>query len=216
MKKQACIVGIILVVAAAVAVIYLGDYFFDEDVDTFDNEGRYDSTILDNMGVIYANRSDILAWNNGYSETDVCPWGAVHNGLDYMFYNNSPVISAAPGYVEDIELGYLPNSTIYVVGVAIRFNITLTHQYAFEGNATTEDTRDQQVAMLDVEIGDWVVKGEQIGRFLTPVELDHVHFAVYNEEAICPRLVMGESDYNEIMSLIEVFHPGENWQLCYL
>ena len=167
------------------------------------------------MGVIYSNRSDIMAWNNGYSETDACPWGAVHNGLDYMFYNNSPVISAASGYVEDIELDYLPNSTIYVVGVVIRFNSTLTHQYAFEGNATTEALRDQQVAMLDVEIGDWVVKGEQIGRFLVSVELDHVHFAVYMNEAICPRLLMGEDDYNEIMSLIEFFHPGEGWQLCY-
>ena len=214
MKRQACVVGLILIIAAAAAAIYFGDIGGGE-VDAFDNEGRYDSTVLNNMGVIYSNRSDIMAWNNGYSETDACPWGAVHNGLDYMFYNNSPVISAASGYVEDIELDYLPNSTIYVVGVVIRFNSTLTHQYAFEGNATTEALRDQQVAMLDVEIGDWVVKGEQIGRFLVPVELDHVHFAVYMNEAICPRLLMGEDDYNEIMSLIEFFHPGEGWQLCY-
>ncbi|MGY5860426.1 MAG: hypothetical protein RTU63_13735 [Candidatus Thorarchaeota archaeon] len=214
MRKQACVVGIILVVAVVAGVLYLGDYFFEEDGETFDNEGRYDSTILNNMGVIYANQSDIMAWNNGYSETDVCPWNAVHNGLDYMFYNNSPVISAAPGYVEDIHLGYLPNSTIYVVGVVIRFNATLTHQYAFEGNATTETTRDQQVAMLDVEIGDWVVKGEQIGRFLTPTPLDHVHFAVYINEAICPRLVMGQTDYDEIMILVHSFHS--TWELCYL
>ena len=211
MKKKACVVGLVLIVAVVAGALYLGDYFFEED--SFDSEGRYDSTILNNMGVIYANQSDILAWNNGYSESDVCPWGAVHNGLDYMFSNNSPVISAAPGYVEDIELGYLPNSTIYVVGVAIRFNSTLTHQYAFEGNATTEALRDQQVAMLDSEIGDWVVKGEQIGRFLTPAEFDHIHFAVYINEAICPRLVMGVDDYNEIMNLVHSFRP--TWELCY-
>jgi len=213
MKKQ-IVAGIIIALVVAVGVVFLLG-FDPEPEDTFDNEGRYDSTVLNNMGVIYENRSDIMAWNNGYSETDVCPWGAVHNGLDYMFYNNSPVISAAPGLVEDIEIGYLPDSTIYVVGVAIRFNSTLTHQYAFEGNATTPALRDQQVAMLDIEIGDWVVKGEQIGRFLTPVELDHVHFAVYIGDAICPGLVMGQDDYNEIMSLIEFFHPSEGWQLCY-
>ena len=213
MKKQACIVVIILVVAVVAGVLILGDFDEGDNVEPFDDEGRYDSTILDNMGVIYANRSDILAWNNGYSETDACPWTAVHNGLDYMFYNNSPVISAAPGYVEDIELGYLPNSTIYVVGVAIRFNATMTHQYAFEGNATTETMRDQQVAMLDIEIGDWVVKGEQIGRFLTPKATDHVHFAVYINDAICPRLVMGQADYDEIMILVHSFHP--TWELCY-
>ena len=215
MKKQACIVGFIVIVAAVAGVIYLVTLDDGgEHVTPFDNEGRYDSTLLNNMGVIYSNRSDILAWNNGYSETDVCPWGAIHNGLDYMFYNNSPVISAAPGLVEDIEIGYLPNSTIYVVGVAIRFNATLTHQYGFEGNATTETMRDQQVAMLDVQVGDWVVKGEQIGRFLTPVATDHVHFSVFIGDAICPRLVMGQTDYDEIMTLVHSFHP--TWELCYL
>ena len=105
--------------------------------------------------------------------------------------------------------------TITDVNVYIdKLNATLTHQYAFEGNATTETTRDQQVAMLDIEIGDWVVKGEQIGRFLTPVALDHVHFAVYIGDAICPRLVMGQTDYDEIMTLVHSFHP--TWELCYL
>jgi murein DD-endopeptidase MepM/ murein hydrolase activator NlpD len=210
MKKQVCVVGILAILVVALGAVYFLGLEFG---DTFDNEGRYDSTVLNNMGVIYANQSDISGWNNGYSESDVCPWGAVHNGLDFMFYNNSPVISAAPGYVEDIELGYLPNSTIYVVGVSIRFNSTLTHQYAFEGNATTAGLRDQQVAMLDVEVGDWVVKGEQIGRFLRPTEFDHIHFAIYNPESICPRLVMGVDDYNEIMSMIQTFRP--TWELCY-
>jgi hypothetical protein len=216
MKKQ-IVAGFIIALVVAVGVVFILGMDESGGDPPFDNEGRYDSTVLNNMGVIYASQSDIMAWNNGYSETDVCPWGAVHNGLDYMFYNNSPVISAAPGLVEDIEIGYLPDSTIYVVGVAIRFNSTLTHQYAFEGNATTAALRDQQVAMLDVAIGDWVVKGEQIGKFLTPVELDHVHFAVYvNDISHCPRLFMGEDDYNEIMSLIELFHAGEGWELCYL
>ncbi|MGY5865549.1 MAG: hypothetical protein RTV41_13185, partial [Candidatus Thorarchaeota archaeon] len=118
MNKQACAIGIIVVIVVAVGVVFILGMDEPGGDPPFDNEGRYDSTILNNMGVIYENRSDILAWNNGYSETDVCPWGAVHNGLDYMFYNNSPVISAAPGLVEDIEIGYLPDSTIYVVGVA--------------------------------------------------------------------------------------------------
>ncbi len=213
MKKQVCVVGILVILVIAVGAVYI--LGLNEGTGSFDNEGRYDSTVLNNMGVIYSNQSDSAHWNNGYSESDVCPWGAEHNGLDYMFYNNSPVIAAAPGIVEDIELGYLPDSTIYVVGVTIRFNSTLTHQYGFEGDSADEAVRAQQVAMLDVEIGDWVIKGEQIGRFLRPTEYDHIHFAVYHNQAICPRLVMGIDDYNEIMSLIESFHPGEDWELCY-
>ncbi len=213
MKKQACIVGIILIIAAAVAVIYLGDFDLGGVIDTFDNEGRYDSTVLNNMGVIYSNQSDIVMWNDGYSESDRCPWGFIHNGLDYFFLNNSVVIAAAPGIVEDIEPGYVANGTVYKVAVHIRFNSTITIEYGFEGFSTDVAVRTQQAAMIDVEIGDWVAKGDQIGRFNRPTEYDHVHFSVYVFDGICPRLVMGTNDYNEIMSLVHSFHP--TWELCY-
>ena len=154
MKKRACIVGIILVVAAVAGVLYLGSLPAGDYVEPFDNEGRYDSTILNNMGVIYSNQSDIAFWNEGYSESDICPWGFIHNGLDYFFFNNSPVIAAAPGLVEGIELGYLENSTIYKVVVHIRFNSTLTIEYGFEGDSDDLAIRAQQAAMLDVEVGD--------------------------------------------------------------
>lgn len=207
--------GIVIIIAVAVGVVFILGMDQVEEDPPFDNEGRYDSTILNNMGVIYSNQSDIEHWNNGYSESDACPWGAAHNGLDYMFSNNSPVIAAAPGQVIRIEVDYLPNSTVYKVGVHIQFNESIWLEYGFEGNAN-ETLRAQQVAMLEVEVGDWVAKGDQIGRFLRPIMYDHVHFGVYlNDEAICPRLVMGEDDYNDIMALIEIFHSGENWQLCY-
>ncbi|MFW9927718.1 MAG: hypothetical protein ACFFDM_13295, partial [Candidatus Thorarchaeota archaeon] len=123
------------------------------------------------------------------------------------------VIAAAPGLVIGIEIAYLPDSTVYKVGVHIQFNDSVWLEYGFEGNAN-ETLRAQQVAMLEVEVGDWVVKGDQIARFLRPIEFDHVHFGVYlNDEAICPRLVMGEDDYNEVMSLIQSFQP--TWELCY-
>ena len=215
MRKQASVIGIILVVAITAGVFYLRGLDGGDHIAPFDDEGRYDSTILNNMGVIYSNRSDIAHWNDGYSESDACPWGFIHNGLDYMFYNNSPVIAAAPGLVTGIGISYLPNSTFYKVAVAIQFNETVWLEYSFEDDAN-ESMRAQQVAMLDVEIGDWVVKGDQIARFLQTVQYDHVHFGVYlNDEAICPRLVMAENDYTEIMELIELFHPGEGWQLCY-
>ena len=213
MKSKTCVVVIILILVAGVGAIFLLGQNQQEE-PPFDSEGRYDSTILSNMGVIYENRSDIEHWNNGYSETDACPWSAVHQGLDYMFSNNSPVIAAAPGLVIGIELAYLPNTTVYKVGVAIQFNDTIWLEYGFEGNAN-ETLRAQQAAMLNVEVGDWVQKGDLIGHFLRPVVYDHVHFGVYlNDENICPRLVMGQADYDEIMILVHSFHP--TWELCYL
>ena len=213
MNKRICVGGVLILLVATAGIIYL---LGSNDIigNTFDNEGRYDSTILNFMGVIYDNQSDIAHFNDGYSESDNCPWGFVHNGIDYFYYNDSVVIAAAPGIVENIELGYLEGATVYKVGVQIRFNETVTIEYGFEGDSPDEAVRAQQAAMLDIEIGDWVVKGDQIGRFLRPTEFDHIHFGVYlNDEAICPRLVMGETDYNEIMSLIHSFHP--TWELCY-
>ncbi len=213
MNKRICVGGVLILLVATAGIIYL---LGSNDIigNTFDNEGRYDSIILNFMGVIYDNQSDIAHFNDGYSESDNCPWGFVHNGIDYFYYNDSVVIAAAPGIVENIELGYLEGATVYKVGVQIRFNETVTIEYGFEGDSPDEAVRAQQAAMLDIEIGDWVVKGDQIGRFLRPTEFDHIHFGVYlNDEAICPRLVMGETDYNEIMSLIHSFHPS--WELCY-
>lgn len=213
MKKR-IVAGIIIALVVAVGVVFILGLDLESE-DTFDNEGRYDSTVLNSMGVIYDNQSDIAHWNNGYSESTNCPWNAIHNGLDYMFYNNSIVIAAAPGLVEDIEIGYLPESTIYKVGVKIRFNESVTVEYGFEGDGN-ETLRSQQVAMLGIEIGDWVVKGDQIGNFLRPTEFDHIHFSVYvNDVSHCPRLFLGEDDYNEIKSLIDVFHPNPEWELCY-
>ena len=213
MKRRECIACLMVLLVAAVGVIYLLSSPNEND-NSFDSEGRYDSSILNDMGVIYANPSDIEHWNNGYSESENCPWGAIHPGLDYMFANDSPVIAAAPGLVEYIEVGYLENVPYYQISVQIRFNDSLWLSYSFEGNSLNDTVRDQQVSMLDVEVGDWVAKGDQIGRFLRPVELDHVDFMVHlNEEAACPRLVMGTSDYNDLLALVHSFHP--DWDLCY-
>jgi hypothetical protein len=213
MRKQVCVVGIVAILVVAVGVVFILGLDLQENVDTFDNDGRYDSTALKDLGVIYTNQSDIVYWNDGYSESDACPWGFIHNGLDYFFYNNSVVIAAAPGLVDNIEVRYLENSTFYKVGVRIKFNESITIEYGFEAEGN-ETLRAQQVEMLGIEVGDWVAKGDSIGYFLRPLEYDHVHFSVYfNNGAICPRLVMGQNDYNEIMSLIQTFHP--TWELCY-
>ena len=63
---------LIMIVGVARGFLYLSGFL---DISSFDSEGRYDETTLDDMGVIYSNRSDILAFNEGYSESDACPWG---------------------------------------------------------------------------------------------------------------------------------------------
>jgi murein DD-endopeptidase MepM/ murein hydrolase activator NlpD len=168
------------------------------------------------MGVIYANRSDMYGYFEGYSETADCPWGFVHNGIDYFFYNNSPVIAAAPGYVEDVSWRENPNTTLnmYNIYVAIRFNATILVRYTFEPFTHVVGDQDKQLSMLTVQEGDWVQKGDVIGRFLHVEDAAHVHFGVTSgNDWLDPEPFFGVSDHTEILGLIGTYHPG--WNLSY-
>jgi len=216
MQKRTCaIVMIMLVIIVGVVLsLQFGNNSHEpDDEDLFDNEGRYDSSNLDYMGVIYTNRSDILNWNGGYSESTNCPWGRVHNGLDFAFRNDSDVIATAPGIVEAIELSFIVNGTVYKVAVLIRFNSTVIIEYGFEGFSEDVAVRAQQVAMLDIEEGDWVAKGDIIGQFLQGGGVDHIHFAIYVGEATCPMPFFSPDAYAEMMELVHTYQP--TWELCY-
>lgn len=216
MQKRICaIVMVILVIAGVVLSLQFGgnSHGPENEEDLFDNEGRYDSSNLNYMGVIYSNRSDILNWNGGYSESTNCPWGRVHNGLDFAFRNDTDVIAAAPGIVEAIELSFLVNGTVYKVAVLIRFNSSLMIEYGFEGFSEDVEVRAQQVAMLDIEEGDWVAKGDVIGQFLQGGGGDHIHFGIYVGEATCPVPFFSPDAYAELMELVHSFQP--TWNLCY-
>ncbi|RDE12886.1 MAG: hypothetical protein C4K47_07090 [Candidatus Thorarchaeota archaeon] len=183
---------------------------------TFDPGDRYPSTKLNYMGVIYVNRSDLYGYYEGYSETADCPWGFIHNGIDYVFYNNSPVIAAAPGYVEDVSWRENPNTTLnmYNIYVAIRFNATILVRYGFEPFTHVVGDQYRQLSMLTVEEGDWVQKGDLIGHFLRIEDSAHIHFGVQKgNDWLDPEPFFGASDLAEILGLIEIYHPG--WELSY-
>lgn len=185
--------------------------------DTFDNGGRYDSTALNDMGVIYSNRSDNHDFRGGYSESINCPWGAIHNGIDFFLINDSSVIAAAPGLVEEISVTHDPANTYnqYMIHIRIRFNDSIILGYVFEPFTNSSVDRDHQLSMLDIEEGDWVGKAEQIGYLLRVGPSAHIHFSVYNDPygAICPRPFFGQADYTEIMELVHTYQP--TWDLCY-
>jgi hypothetical protein len=217
MKKVASTIAV-LVIVIAVAVIFYVQYDCTSNTPNnaglFDNEGRYNSSNLNYMGVIFTNRSDILNWNGGYSESTACPWGVVHNGLDFAFKNQSTVIAAAPGLVEEImwtDTG--PADSIYMIHVSIRFNASIQIGYVFEPWTTNSSDVDRVISLLDIEVGDWVAKGDTPGNFLQVGGGSHIHFAVYNGEATCPRPFFSDEVYTEMMELVHTYHP--DWDLCY-
>lgn len=214
MRKSAIAILLLVVLGIGIAGFLYQQGFFNRIF--FDTEGRYDSAILDDMGVIYSNRSDIESFNEGYSESDSCPWGFIHNGIDYFFYNNSDVIAAAPGLVESIELrDWGPESwQRYVISVEIRFNATVTLSYGFEPITNSTEDQAQQLAMFNIEVGDWVAKGDVIAKFLYVNNGAHIHFGVnQGNSARDPTLYLSTTDYSELLEMIHDFHP--TWEISY-
>lgn len=214
MRKAAIAILLLIIIGIGFAV-YLLQEESDNDV-VFDNEGRYDSSVLDNMGVPYSNRSDILAFNGGYSESDNCPWGDEHNGIDFIFANNSDVVAVAPGKVEHISLiDWGPYTWHrYIISVNIRFNATITIEYGFEPITNSTEEQLQQLEMMNIQNGSWVEKGDIIAKFLRANEWAHIHFGVYDDNiARDPTLFMGTTDYNELLAMVHDFHP--TWNISY-
>lgn len=213
-KTKIAIVGVIIVIVT-VGLIFL--IVFTQSNDIFFNNGdRYDSSILNDMGVIYTNRSDIHAFNEGYSETTACPWGFIHNGIDYFFTNGSSYIAAAPGNVISVQINDFGSSQAnrYRVAINIRFNATIVLLYNLEPWTNSTTLRDAVVSQIQVKTGDWVVKGQPLGTFVGYTDGAHVHFGVLvNGNAHCPKQYFGASDLVELMAMIHSFHPS--WDLCY-
>ena len=208
----------ITIIFLVIIVLSLGGtalYFFWNDL--FFNPGeRYSSDELNYMNVIYETRSDNYAFNEGYSESTECPWGFIHNGLDYFLINNSKVITAAPGKVEDISWkdNGVEKENRFHICVTICFNKTLVLVYNFEPWTQKPEDKDQQLAMIIVQKGEWVEIGQEIGRFLCFQESAHIHFEVdYKRQQTCPQPFFSSDGYNEIMTMIHSFHP--TWELCY-
>jgi hypothetical protein len=213
MKKFTIVVIILIILGSAFGAVYI---YFSWDKLAFNPEDRYDSTVLDYMEVIYDNRSDIYAFNEGYSESDDCPWGFEHNGIDYFFLNNSKVIAATPGQVVNVE--WRDNGEEYenrfFIRIDIRFSKSIVIGYNFEPWTQNPADKDKQLDMFKVQEGDWVELGQEIARFLYIAEGAHIHFDVMeNNGRSCPQQYFSTSGYNEIIELIHSFHP--DWNLCY-
>ncbi|TXT65097.1 MAG: hypothetical protein BAJALOKI3v1_130001 [Promethearchaeota archaeon] len=100
------------------------------------------------------------------------------------------------------------------MAIWIRFNDTVRLGYNFEPWSTDESDREKQKDMFKVEVGDWVDKGEVIAEFLECNISAHIHFdVVENGNWYCPKQYFSTTGYNEIMDLIEYYHPGDNCEL---
>jgi len=176
----------------------------------------YDSTILNCMDVIYESQSDIYDFKMGFSTTASAPWGMVHLGINYNLENGAAVLAAAPGNVSYIGckiLIYAPNR--YQININVTYNETVVFQYLFNIYAATPTQRDTQLSQINVVVGEWLEKGDQIAILSNfNATLGHVEFRICESGMYkCPTSYFSSEGYAEIMDMIHSYHP--TWELCY-
>ena len=211
--------GRVIIVVVILIVIIIPSFLFIAKMTGigFNTGDRYDDSVLDSMGVVYEDRNDNYGFNEGYSETTDCPWGFIHNGLDYFLNNGSVVIAAAAGQVQSFELRDEGEGMTnrYQVRINIRYSKDILLSYNFEPWSDKIEDRNHLERLFTVEVGDWVEKGDQIGVFIKIVENAHIHFDVIeNNDRSCPQQYFGDSDYIEIMEMIHSYNS--DWDMCYV
>jgi hypothetical protein len=218
-RKKARVIRVTIILGVIVAgglMLLMIPQWLGYDI-FFDNGGRYDASVLDDMGVIYANRPDNYGFREGYSSSASCPWGFVHTGLDFFLNNASTFVAAAPGKIIDItskDWG-AGEQNRYRMSIMLQFNGTTKIAYNLEPWTDKPADLAKQEAMISVHEGDWVSKGQSLGKFLTVnASSGHIDFGVLEREArVCPQKFFGSSDLTELMTMINSFQPG--WSLCY-
>jgi len=163
----------------------------------------------------YVNEADIDSINEAYSESNACPWGFAHNGIDFF----PPVGSlhefqaVCDGIVQDVNLW--DNNGKWQVNVDIKYNNTFTVNYAFEPQSTAETDGQTQRLNILVATGDAVTSGQLIGRLHAAMNGAHVHFHLNeNGQFICPEPYFTPDAQASIMTLLQNTF-GTGVQMCY-
>jgi murein DD-endopeptidase MepM/ murein hydrolase activator NlpD len=163
----------------------------------------------------YVNESDMNNVPEAYSSTTNCPWGFVHNGIDFI--PNGPLMpyrAAAAGVVQWVYLFQNPSALTWQVNVAIACDSTNMIEYCFEPMSLLEADGQAQLSNIVVTVGQTVAQGEVIGYLHTTVAWSLVHLGLkQNGSWVCPEPFFAEPARQSILNLLRVAHPGA--ALCY-
>ncbi len=181
----------------------------------------YPSTRLDYMGVLFVSVADNRDFRGGYSSSSNCPWGFAHTGLDFFLKNNSKVLATAPGQVVDVEEwdNGAGADIRWYIRLKIQFSSTITLQYSFELKTDDHANITRQLALIWVEVGDWVQPGQEIARFYNcGGDPDHIDFGVLDTTSgtlvrACPQGYFSPAGLAKMVSLKQAF--GNTYDFCY-
>ena len=203
---------LMLLLIILLLVIILLAYFFSSNNN--DGPGAPISMLTP-----YVDEADMVSINEAYSETAACPWGFVHQGVDFFPALNSlhEFQAVANGVVEDIALWENAGNGFWQVNVRIRYNNSFVVEYAFEPMSSAQADGQTQLANILVAEQQSVIAGQLIGRLHAVSNGAHVHFSLLeNGQFICPEPYFTPAARISIMTILQNTFPAEpNLQMCY-
>lgn len=162
----------------------------------------------------YYSNAHIASVNEAYSETDSCPWGFVHGGIDFFPDSNfRPFCAIASGVVDTVILVF--GGTNWQVNMAITYNETYSYCYAFEPFSPNQSDGETQLANIKVTSKQTVNQGDTIGKLLVTANGSHVHFG-FSKGGIptCPEEYFTPQARDSVLFVIHKNYPL--WNMCYL
>ena len=165
----------------------------------------------------YADQSEIAGLLWPFCDSSDCPSPLqTHDGLDFTPNQNLAVFhAAAPGVVTNVDPYFNPGNGFWQVNVAVAYAHDQTHglNYAFEPISASTADRDEQLANIDVVVGQVVAPGDVIGRLVQAHPNAHLHFGLFeNWSQVCPEPFMSDAVQKQLTDLIQRDNP--TWEIC--
>ena len=165
------------------------------------------------LGLPFEGLSDMGPINEAYSETASCPWGFIHNGIDFFpTVNLKAFVAAASGTVTGVQLFHVGEN--WAVDVGILHDDYYSSGYTFEPMSSSVLHGSNQLENVIVTAHQAVAQGEIIGYLYTPSNGAHVHYQfMTNWEATCPEPYFDNAAVTSILYLLDLQWPGA--AMCY-
>ena len=167
----------------------------------------------------YVDQSQIAGLLWPYCDSGDCPPPLqTHDGLDFTPNEDLvPFQASAPCQVTDVADFLNSGNGFYQVNVMMSCSANQRHGliYAFEPMTDSTDDRDEQLANIDVQIGQIVAPGDVIGRLVQGQAYAHVHFGIWeNWQQTCPEPFLSTPVRTELRDLIQSEPGHEDWEIC--
>jgi hypothetical protein len=207
-----------LTVAVTAGFLNFGGFACDKsDTGPGENDQTGEERSDEDFSMItpYFNESDMLPVNEAFSTTAVCPWGFVHNGVDFFGDGDGkPFRAAEAGTVDRIDFFKNEGNEHWQVNLDLEYNGRFRLGYAFEPMSSDSAAGAIQRSWIRVSLGQELAQGDTLGILHYGAGGAHVHFGFFDgNETVCPDSFFTPEARESILRLIR-----ENWsnaEMCY-